>query len=103
MPLLVIAGLPEATALAAAATVNNDPKSRWHAVSAPFGSGDERIYDAEAAIQRLAARTCAFALARAPTAEGISMPSRLAVAYVAQAGADALWRVFGHEIGSAHG
>lgn len=96
MPLLVIAGLPEATALAAAATLSNDPQSRWHAVAAPFGSGDERIYDAEAAIRRLAARACGFALKGTPTAEGVPMPSRLAIAYVSQDGSEALWRVFGH-------
>src|SRR3546814_19257458 len=49
-------------------------------------------------MRRWAAGTCAFALARAPTVEGMSMPSRLAVAYVAQDGADALWRVFGHAV-----
>lgn len=97
-PLLVIAGLPEATALPAAATINNDRDSRWRAVAGVFPKGDGGIYADDAAIVDLGRLTCAFASEGARDAHGVPTPSRIVVAYVAEAGFARLWDVFGHAV-----
>lgn len=97
-PLLVIAGLPEATALPAAATVNNDGHSRWRAIARAFTSRNEGIYAEAGAILELGRLACRFAIAGARDVDGIPTPSRIAVAYVESAGFNRLWDVFGHAV-----
>ncbi|MER9468961.1 hypothetical protein NKI82_24030 [Mesorhizobium sp. M0482] len=50
MPLLVIAGLPEMTALPAAATINNNSRTRWRAIASVFTNRDRGIYGEPSAI-----------------------------------------------------
>lgn len=49
-PLLVIAGLPEMTALPAAATINNNSRTRWRAIASVFTNRDRGIYGEPSAI-----------------------------------------------------
>lgn len=97
-PLLVIAGLPAATALPAAATINNDRDSRWSAVARAFARNDGAIYADDGAIVELGRQTCAFAMKDARDREGVPTPSRIVVAYVAETGFERLWDVFGHAV-----
>ncbi len=97
-PLLVIAGFPKSTALVAAATINNDPHSRWRAVATQFRDADDRIYADAEAIRRLGERACGFALKDKTDGEGIPAPSRIALAYIPQQGDESLWDVFGHAV-----
>lgn len=95
-PLLVIAGLPAATAEAAARTVNNDA-SRWRAVAAAFPIRDGGIYEADAILD-LAKMACNFAMARDVTEDPVPDPSRIVLAYVASDGAERLWDAFGYSV-----
>jgi hypothetical protein len=97
-PLLVIAGLPEATALPAAATINNDGNSKWRAVTVAFARNDGAMYADDAAIVELGRLACGFAAQGARDARGVPMPSRIAVAYVCEPGLERLWNVFGHAV-----
>jgi hypothetical protein len=97
-PLLVIAGLPQATALPAAATINNDRDSRWRAVARAFARNDAGIYGDGAAIVELGRQACQFALERRRDREGVPTPSRIVLAYVAEQGFERLWDVFGHAV-----
>lgn len=97
-PLLVIAGLPEATALPAAATVNNDERSRWRAIAGAFSNRDAGVYADPAAILELGRLACAFAMEGARDVDGVPTPSRIAVSYVAEDGFERLWEVFGHAV-----
>jgi hypothetical protein len=97
-PLLVIAGLPEATALPAAATINNDRDTRWRAVATAFAQREAGIYADPSTTLELGRLACAFALKRARDADGVPTPSRIAVAYVAEDGFEQLWEVFGHAV-----
>lgn len=97
-PLLVIAGLPQATARAAAGTINNDPRARWHAVASPFPRDDREIYRHADAIADLGRQACEFAREGNRDREGIPAPSRIAVAYVLEDGFEELWTVFGHAV-----
>lgn len=97
-PLLVIAGLPEATALAAAATINNDVNLRWRAIATAFTNRDNSIYAEPRPILELGRLACGFAIADAYDADGIPSPSRIAVAYVDTPGFEQLWEVFGHAV-----
>jgi hypothetical protein len=97
-PLLVIGGLPEATAMVAAATINNNPNTRWRAISVKFGRDDAAIYADLSATLELGRLTCAFADKAAPDPKGIPTPSRIVVAYVPCQGSTRLWDVFGHAV-----
>ncbi len=97
-PHLVIAGLPEATALPAAATISNDGHSRWRAIASAFTSRDTGIYSEAEAILELGRLACEFAIANERDAEGVPTPSRIAIAYVAEPGFERLWDVFGHAV-----
>lgn len=97
-PLLVIAGFPEATAEIAAATINNDPDTRWRAIAVKFGRDDAAIYADLSATLELGRLTCAFADEAAPDPDGIPTPSRIVVAYVPCQGSTRLWDVFGHAV-----
>jgi len=97
-PLLVIAGLPEATALPAAATINNDRNSKWRAVAVAFARNDGAVYADDAAIVELGRLACGLAASGARDARGVPMPSRIAVAYVHELGLERLWNVFGHAV-----
>lgn len=97
-PLLVIAGLPETTALAAAATINNDDTIRWQAIAVAFSNGNDRIYANDDAILDLGIQVCSFAMKRPPGADKVPTPSRIAVAYVAAPQSERLWHVFGHAV-----
>lgn len=97
-PLLVIAGLPSATAMPAAATINNDGQSRWRAMASAFTTRDASIYAEPGAILELGRLVCGFAIAGARDANGVLTPSRIAVAYVDAPGFDRLWDVFGHAV-----
>jgi hypothetical protein len=95
-PLLVVAGLPQATAKIAAATVTNNAGTRWRAVAGAFSNNDDAIYGSTGSITDLLFTTCAFATIGAKDADGVTNPSRIAVAYVAAEGSDRLWDGFGH-------
>jgi hypothetical protein len=95
-PLLVIAGLPAATAEAAARTVNNDA-SRWRAVAAAFPTRDGGLYEA-GPILNLAKMACNFAMAQAAAEDPVPNPSRIVLAYVASDGAERLWDAFGYSV-----
>lgn len=97
-PLLVIAGLPEATAAVAAATINNDADTRWRAIAVSFGRDEAAIYADLSAALELGRLACAFADQSAPDPEGIPTPSRIVVAYVPCQGSTRLWDVFGHAV-----
>jgi hypothetical protein len=97
-PLLVIAGLPETTAVPAAATINNDSHSRWRAMASAFTNRDGGIYAEPGAVLNLGRLACGFAIAGARDADGVPTPSRIAVAYVDAAGFEQLWEVFGHAV-----
>ena len=97
-PLLVIAGLPQATAKIAAATVANNTGTRWRAVAGVFSNDDEAMYSSTSAITDLLVQTCAFSIIGAKDADGVTNPSRIAVAYVAANGSDRLWDGFGHAV-----
>ena len=97
-PLLVIAGLPKATAQAAAQTINSNPSSRWRAVSTAFVSRDQNFYDESSAAVELGRIACDFAIALKRDDEGVPSPSRICVAYVDGAGCEKLWDVFGHAV-----
>ena len=96
--LLAIAGLPAATAAAAAATINNDPFTGWRAIAASFPERDTGFYADEGAILDLAGTVCAFAARDIRDENGIRAPSRIAVAYVAGDDHARLWDVFGHAV-----
>ncbi len=96
-PLLVIAGLPKLTALSAAATINNKEK-RWKSVAGVFPNNDSEIYANDSAITDLLVRTCKFAIAGRRDEAGVTIPSRMVVAYVAAEGSDRLWDGFGHSV-----
>lgn len=97
-PLLVLAGLPQATALPAAATITNDPQSRWRAVAVPFPKRDEAIYLEPPSILELGRLACEFAIDGAVDPDGVPTPSRIALAYVAGEGFERLLDVFGHAV-----
>ncbi len=97
-PLLVIAGLPEATAGPAAATINNNSHSRWRAIASAFTNRDEAIYETPRAVLELGRLACEFAMNGVRDADGIPAPSRLAVAFVDVPGFERLWEVFGHAV-----
>lgn len=97
-PLLVIAGLPAATALPAAATINNDRDSKWRAVAVAFARNDGAVYADDAAIVERGRLACGFAAPGARDARGVPMPSRIAIAYVHEPGLENLWNVFGHAV-----
>jgi hypothetical protein len=97
-PLLVIAGLPEATALPSAATINNDAQSRWRAIASAFPTRDGGFYADPAAILELGRLTCEFAMAGGPDQDGVPTPSRIVVAYVDGEALEQLWEVFGHAV-----
>lgn len=97
-PLLVIAGLPKATAEPAAATINNDRGTRWRAVAAAFPTHDVGFFDEANAIFELGRLTCEFAMIGKRDDEGVPTPSRIAVAYVDVVGFERLWEVFGHAV-----
>jgi hypothetical protein len=93
-PILAIAGLPRATAVAASGTVNNG-KNRWRAIASPFPDNDAAIYEGPA-LADLLRLVCAFARDRAKDRVGIPVPSRLLLAYVRSPDSDRLWEGFGH-------
>lgn len=95
-PLLVIAGLPAATAEAAARTINND-NSRWRAVAGVFPTRDGRFYE-PGAILDLAKTASNFAVASGAMADNVPDPSRIVLAYVAAVGAERLWDAFGYSV-----
>jgi hypothetical protein len=97
-PLLVIAGLPVATASPAAATIVNDRGVRWHAISVPFGRDDGAIYPDHRAVLELGRLVCEFAREAVPDPTGVPSPSRIALAYVPCDGSERLWDVFGHAV-----
>lgn len=97
-PLLIVAGLPDATAKIAAATINNDVETRWYAVAGTFPNNDGEIYARADTITDLMTQACKFAIADAKDKDGIPIPSRIALAYVAAAGSDNLWDGFGHSV-----
>ena len=93
-PLVVIAGLPRATAAAAEGTVNNREK-RWRAIAGAFPDNDVAPYDAASLLQ-LVRRVCAFARDQTRARDGIPVPSRLLLAYFQAPGAPRLFEAFGH-------
>lgn len=97
-PLLIIAGLPVATAAPAAATIVNDPDVRWRAIAIPFCRDDAAIYADHRAALELGRLVCEFARDAAPDPEGVPTPSRIAIAYVPCDGSELLWDVFGHAV-----
>lgn len=97
-PLLVIAGLPETTAQAAAATIDNDDTIRWRAIAVPFSNGNDRIYAKDRAILDLGIQVCSFAMKARPGADKVPTPSRIVVAYVPAPQSERLWHVFGHAV-----
>lgn len=97
-PLLVIAGLPKATALAAAETINNNRNSRWRAVTTAFSDHDKSIYADPSATVELGRIACDFAIAAKKDDLGVPSPSRICVAYVDDVGSERLWDVFGHAV-----
>jgi hypothetical protein len=96
-PLLVLAGLPEATAEIAARTINNSGL-RWRAISSAFPTRDQGFYVEARAILDLAKLTCDFAMAGPSIEERLPDPSRIVVAYVGASDADRLWSAFGHAV-----
>ena len=95
-PLLVIAGLPAATAEAAARTINND-NSRWRAVAGVFPTCDGGFYK-PGPILDLAKMASNFAVARGAMEDPVPDPSRTVLAYVAAGGAERLWDAFGYSV-----
>jgi hypothetical protein len=93
-PVLVIAGLPKATALAAEGTVNKR-NGRWRAIASTFPENDAAFYDASALLD-LVRRVCAFARDQAKDREGVPVPSRLLLAYVQAPDAPRVFEGFGH-------
>lgn len=93
-PVLVIAGLPKATAVAAAGTVNNRD-GRWHAITSTFPDNDAAIYDAQALLD-LVRGVGTFARDQAKERESVPMPSRLILAYIQAPDAPRLFDGFGH-------
>jgi hypothetical protein len=96
-PFVVVAGLPEATAQVAAATINN-ADDRWRAVAGTFPSKGAAIYESREAITDLLGLACAFMRSNAREADGAVNPSRIAVAYVPADGSERLWDAFGHSV-----
>lgn len=97
-PLLVIAGLPEATAIPAAMTIDKNGRSPWRAIASAFTNRDCGIYAEPGAVLELGRLACNFAIAGARDADGVPTPSRIAVAYVHSDGVERLWDVFGHAV-----
>jgi hypothetical protein len=92
--LLVLSGLPEATAEAAASTVEKH-HSKWRAVASSFSRHDNAIYACDNAITDLMGRACAFAMATRPTEERPPNPNRIVLAYVAADGSSRVLDAFG--------
>jgi len=97
-PLLIIAGLPKATALPAAATINLNTDSRWRASAVAFSNHDAGFYSVADTILELGRLACAFAMEGKRDEDGVPTPSRIVVAYVDAPGFERLWDVFGHAV-----
>ncbi|WP_296176120.1 hypothetical protein [uncultured Brevundimonas sp.] len=95
-PLLVLAGLPQATAGAAANTINNDGKTPWRATAVAFPDRDP-VYDV-AAVEELAAQVLAYARENYQGEEDPVNPTRIALAYVDDEWTQPLWEVFGSAV-----
>lgn len=93
-PVLVLAGLPKATATAAEGTVNNR-QGRWRAIASAFPDNDAAVYEATA-LKDLVRRVCAFARDQVKDRDGVPVPSRLLVAYARSPDFQRLWDGFGH-------
>ena len=95
-PLLVLAGLPKATAAAAANTINNHGKTSWRATAVPFPDRDP-IYEV-AAIEDLAAQVLSYARENYQGEEDPVNPTRIVLAYVDDDWTQPLWEVFGSAV-----
>ncbi|WP_312596388.1 hypothetical protein [Brevundimonas sp.] len=95
-PLLVLAGLPQATAGPAANTINNDGKTPWRATAVAFPERDP-VYDV-AAVEELAAQVLAYARENYQGEEDPVNPTRIVLAYVDDDWTQPLWEVFGSAV-----
>lgn len=92
-PLLVLAGLPDATAKAAANTINNDGATPWRATAVAFPER-EPVYEIDS-VADLAAQALAYAIERDLQVDEFVDPTRIVLAYVDDDWTDPLWEGFG--------
>jgi hypothetical protein len=95
-PLLVLAGLPQATAGPAANTINNDGQTPWRATAVAFPERDP-VYDV-AAVEELAAQVLAYARENYQGEDDPVNPTRIVLAYVDDDWTQPLWEVFGSAV-----
>lgn len=95
-PLLVLAGLPKATAAAAANTINNDGGTPWRATAVAFPDRDP-VYEV-GAVEELAAQVLSYARENYQGEEEPVNPTRIVLAYVDYVLTQPLWKVFGSAV-----
>lgn len=95
-PLLLLAGLPERTAKAAAGTINADKAQPWRAMSVAFSDHDPIYTDSTAS--ELAALALAYAQESPPDDAELIDPTRIVLAFVDDDWTDPLWDGFGSSV-----